>query len=708
MTHNSLRGLCWILLFMPQLVKAGLWSGPTDSTTSRKQRLILQSESFYAREKFLGQEGPNWWVRNTADGLFTVGVLPIKLKAFYTTEEGRLPNQISSFNLSVDVQQLRQNLHDAKHKHDFLTASAQLQARQQLKRQLQDAAIKHGIDTVQTTTKVPSPDELLQYSREPNVGMAVLSKRMSELQMRLNDPDYQQDMRQQKVLFAQTSGDTSLQARLINAEAKRKLDEHQQAEASYTYCKDARLFLQQFPTNEKVTYLHLQEQFRDSLGNASSGWTSWLQAIQKFDVGTVNINDHLLVANGLNLNGVDVKLKLGKLGFGAFYGQGVQAPYGSNATNRLCKGFRLGYGEEQKLRVELIWLQAEDEAQTFSDAGRKQLQNLVLGAKVMYSVGKQVKGESGYSRSLTTDLNLPGVERSSIEQLWNVENKGADAAYSKLTWRSANARSRLSGLARYTGNNYYSAGNPFLRKDNIRLEGKYDQKLFKNKLTLANTIRYDLDNPEGRKPGTSTLMNVTSVVSWRITRKWTLSPTYTLLDNYFKSSTNGVLHTRIHLAGATVVYNRILNNYTLVGSLTALRSWSPIQIMEKQQIDTLLQAGVSQQILATDFVLTNNLSQATFQFGVNWSALNQRQLTTASARCSYPILSGRLTVGHALQYLYDEQMQQRYGVLNSLQLNWGKRTTLKMTYDNQAIINLTDQSEYWNHLLWLTISILVF
>lgn len=696
-----------LLLLMPAAALGHGLQHPADTSGIKKQGLLIQSEGFAAREKYLGQSGPNVWVRNTADGFFTAGIVPIRFKAFYTTEEGSMPRQISSFAVSLDTRRLKQNLNRLQQNQDFIDAAAGHQARQLLKKQLQESATKHGLDSTRNNGSVPSPGQVLQYASEPNVGVAALSTRIAELQQRLNNPDYQEDIIRQKTLLEQTSGDTSLQARLVRAQAQQKLDAHKQAEADYAYCNEARQYLQQFTVNKKVEHLRLQEQYRDSLG-ASSGWASWLQLVQQFDAGTVNINDHPLAANGLNLNGANVTLKVGKCSFGGFYGQGMQAPYGAGVTPRTCSGLRLGYGQTDKVQADLILLQARDEGKTMTDAGRKQLNNLVFGAKVIYRISRQLKGETGYSRSLTTDENLPQGGNTSWAKLWQADNKDADAAYTRLAWRSRSDRSRVSGMARYTGAAYYSAGNPFLRRNNIRMEGRYEQKLFKNKLNLNNNLRYDIDNPQGHLPGTSRLVNFTSVLSWRITRSWMLSPTYTILDNRFRMAGGESLRTRIHLTGATVSFTRFINERTLVWSVTALRSWSQQPANNEAQTDTLLQSGMSQQTLATDLLLTNVRTLATVNVNATWSKLNQQQLTTMAMRVTYPLLSGRLEAGHGLHFLRDAFAQERYGVSNSLQLQWGKKATVRIAYDTQYIKNLTSDNRQWNHLFWLTISILVF
>jgi hypothetical protein len=107
---------------------------------------------------------------------------------------------------------------------------------------------------------------------------------------------------------------------------------------------------------------------------------------------------------------------------------------------------------------------------------------------------------------LTTDMDLPGPAESNIPS-WlgslvdaNLSSS-ADVAFSidgKYAFRESGTL--VSSSFRRVGAGYSSPGAPYLRKDNMRYEGKVEQSFLQRQMSVAAFYKRDEDNLENTKP----------------------------------------------------------------------------------------------------------------------------------------------------------------------------------------------------------------
>jgi len=228
-----------------------------------------------------------------------------------------------------------------------------------------------------------------------------------------------------------------------------------------------------------------------------------------------------LTLDGVPVNGAQVECTPGMFYVALAGGQIQSATTGlrsymsvfeEGAYRRMLAAGRLGVGARDDSHIFLNMVYGADDGGSVSrDSVFSPLtpqKNVVVGVDgrlFLLDDRLDIGGEVDYS-VLTADLDAPGPAGTNIPS-WlgsfadaNITSS-ADVAFSldgKYAFRESGTL--MSSSFRRVGAGYSSPGAPYLRKDNMRFEGKVEQMFLQRQMSVAAFYKRDEDNLQNSKP----------------------------------------------------------------------------------------------------------------------------------------------------------------------------------------------------------------
>ncbi|TAE87421.1 MAG: hypothetical protein EAY81_04110 [Bacteroidetes bacterium] len=679
--------------------------------------LQLTSDVFYTQEPNIGQGGPNKYIRGGIQGDFSIAKLPFKLTGLVSTEHNSY-NRINNVSVSFDYARFKDNLEQNKKPtaYDF---QAQQRARSILRNQMDSLRAKSlkGRDTIGGNLNIPSTEEMLTYSSDPRMGKAILGKKISGYEEKFGNKDYQRDIEEQKAILNDVRLDTSEGAKVKLANAKHKLRQHDDAEREYEFYQQATKYIGQFDRTKQLERVRLNEVMPDSIKNKPSSLLNVLSGITKLDIGVVSVTYSPLIANGFNLKGINAEYNKNNVYTALFYGNALANYSTFFAKETLSKrgiwGGRIGYGSLNKMLFAVSFIKGQDQSSQRLEPNAKYINNVAMGAHLLYQVNKQVKLEVEYARS-SKEEGINEVEGTTaskhINNIFSNKTNQSTAFYSRLYIKSKSEATKIGFNARYIDQDYFSIGTPFLRTDNMRLEGKLDQKLWKKKVGYSHTTRFDRDNLKKTKPATSYMVNSINNITWKLNRRWMFIGNYTRI--YYHYAGFGIMPvintTQLIQLTTNVNFNRKHTQHTITFTGGKVLS-SSNQINNHADADSLIQPGIEQTNIGCNYVLFFNQINSSLNATLNYiiTENTSRNLLSAGISYSYKIIQEKWILSHGLNYSDDIGLQRRQSILNSINSNLKGKVQIKFSHDFQLVMQDNGGVKKNNHIFLLGISILL-
>lgn len=386
-------------------------------------------------------------------------------------------------------------------------------------------------------------------------------------------------------------------------------------------------------------------------------------------VGVTYPNYTPLTLSSAPVTGVNVEWNPGKF-YVAFAGgktqRAIQVPGTLNldsvvfnpAYTRMLYAARIGYGKKDGSHIILTGLYSKDDESSIPvDSNRAPVvtprANYVLGLDVSVPIVEDrftVSGELAGSM-LTGDVTTAEIESSDIPD-W-IRNLVAPNVSSVLDYayavralvRVPETDTRITASLRKIGPVYFSLGVPALRNDNLRWEGRVEQKFIRRQLSATFFYKHDQDNTYPLlKTASATVTSFGVGLGLNFTRLPYLRLEYSPYRQHYSNSADGSdIENRTTLFSAVAGYYykvlgvnantgvafssqdattfQGLSDYG-VSTLTANQSVSfpfPLSISAAVSNSTLKAADSSQQILSVDlgasytaFDIWNNSAGFTF------------------------------------------------------------------------------------------------
>lgn len=679
--------------------------------------LSVSSDGFYTKEPSIGQGGPNRYVRAGLLGDFSIATLPFRLTGLISTEHSNY-NRINNVSVSFDYARFKRNLAQYK-KPAAIDFQAQQRARSILRSQMDSLRAKSlkGRDTIDGNLNIPSTDEMINYTNDPRMGKAILAKKIAGYEEKFSNKDYLRDIEEQKLVLNDTKLDTSEQAKVKLANAKNKLRQHNDAEREYEFYQQATKHINQFERTKELERLRLDNTLPDSLKNKPSRLLNVLSGITKLDMGVVTVVYSPLIANGFNIRGINAEYNKNNLYTAFFYGNALANYSNFFAKETLSKrgvwGGRIGYGSLTKMLFALSIIKGRDQSSLRIDPNAKYINNVAIGAHLQYQVTKQIKLEAEYARS-SKEEGINEVETTTtskhINNIFSSRSNQSAAFYTRLSIKSKSEATKFGFNMRYIDKDYLSIGTPFLRTDNMRLEGKLDQKFWKGKVIYSHTTRFDRDNLKRSKPATSYLVNSMNNVTWKLNRRWMFIGNYTQLYYHYAGFGIDPIKNITQLIQLTtnLNFNRKRTQHTITFTAGKILS-SSNQINSRSELDSTAQPGIEQTNVGCNYVLffnrINSSLNATMNYIINENTSGN--LLSASISYSYKIAQEKWILSHGLNYSDDVGLQNRQSVFNSINSNLNGKIQIKFSHDFQLVTYNSDGARKFNHIFLMGIYILL-
>ncbi len=253
-------------------------------------------------------------------------------------------------------------------------------------------------------------------------------------------------------------------------------------------------------------------------------------------IGVTYPNYTPLTLNEVPVTGGNVEWNPGKFYLAAAGGQtqrAVRLPGFADDTLRFDPAFkrnlyagRIGYGRRNAGHFFLTFLHAKDDAGSIpfdSTRGRPitPAANYVLGLEVVAPIVKDVLQFEGelVGTMLTGDVEAAAIGGKDIEDVpeWlrnlldpKISSVLDYAATGRVALRIPESDTRASGSVRLIGPGFFSLGAPSIRSDQLRWDGRVEQRLLKRRILLTGSVRAEHDNIVDWKSST------TSLSSWSV------------------------------------------------------------------------------------------------------------------------------------------------------------------------------------------------
>jgi hypothetical protein len=539
--------LCIIisLLILPVSV-----TGQTDSSHFQfhgSNTLVGQ----YSNMQSIGSEIPPSFYRNDLKMNLTVYDVPISASFFLTSLQKDYRQSINNFRIYLDVAALvkTKKLADAKS-----LASSSVSKLESAQGELEK------YKTQLNTSVLDNVKDLEIVRKECDKAKEELTDATSKGQQEVEKARAKYDDLQAKLADAQAKAD-DIKARLAGAEASleqvtAQLEQAKSLATSPDLVKNA-------------------ESYAKGKGMSKTG--RFLTNFTTLEIGKCRPDYSELTIKGIAVSGVNVEFTPG-LFYSAFAMGKVKRPimpslHAKPAFRQNLIFGKIGVGRKNESHIYITFMQVEEDVNSLpADLGLDSLHidtlrirpraNTVIGTEAKLAFFKKkftIEGEFAVSM-LTRDTQSPGLdlENSDVPK-WLIDflkpnmSSSADFAYNVKSTLNLETTIVTVGL-KMVGPGYESLGNPNLIHDRVTYEGRIDQTLVKNQVSLSGYYRQSHDNLIDWKKGTTDTRAYGIIAGLRFPKLPYLQFSYT---PYFQETESDTfkLNNSVRVISASTGYN---------------------------------------------------------------------------------------------------------------------------------------------------------
>ena len=515
-------------------------------------RLTIQAQ--VSDNTYEAQGLPRNYLRAFVNTDISIGGLPLKLDYVYTTESNSGMHRINNYRITFDYQTFYNN-------------------------------IKKGVD------KNISLDRNKKLAGLTEIDITKVNKDFSDITRKLQSKNYKKSLTKHKDILMLAEKDSSFKKTYRYKKSLQFINEHEvqlkqlaelekakQAYLKYSRMADTYAGIKELDITKPSGFKKAAQKYgynRPALG--------FLLSLRKFDLGTFDPDYSQLVLSGVSLTGVNIELNVSRFYTAFTWGASqinFENPFSVNLSgSRVIAHGRVGFGRKEKSLFAISILRGKDaNANIISDSNGSfyiSSTNYVIGADYTYQINENSRFSLEYARTIldeSDNLNRKVNELQQFENLLNIDKSKYTSAWNaRIETTLMETRTKLSATFRQVDPYYYSFGTPFLRKDNLRLELKGEQPLWKNQLNVGLTYRYDSDNIHLLKEGTS--VNHTYIFKTTFRRKkWPFisliySPSYQrFYSNQFKTVIN--TETKLYSLTSGYTFNKQMTQTNLTANYT--------------------------------------------------------------------------------------------------------------------------------------------
>jgi hypothetical protein len=194
--------------------------------------------------------------------------------------------------------------------------------------------------------------------------------------------------------------------------------------------------------------------------------------------------------------------EIGTVKLDAVYGQALKRIEAQQTPERTMQALNASYNYDNKLKINALYMKADDEDADGIALGTDYYGNTVMGAALEYSPSYDFNVQVNWAKSDTEDLQTgETADVDAPEDTFIGNDSALDASF------NANLGGFYNITAKYsiTGLNFKSFGNPWKSVDVQTINAANTIRLFENKFTLSGGISINNDNLSDNKATTTTV-----------------------------------------------------------------------------------------------------------------------------------------------------------------------------------------------------------
>lgn len=499
----------------------------------------LRSENYLSDGRFDYQQIPLSYSRNSLDAQVSIGDLPFRAGFLYTTESVNINSFYFSFDYNTYKNNVVKTLNENRARHASENLNKDLQLQQQL--------MQVNQDRFQIDNELQSPEyqkNLINYKRDLEYGET--------------DSVFKQTKRYRR---ARLSVEADSLKRLQYNDLGR-MEEKLNAESIKT---NPKLYNKDVINDDRKLKLAYKE---SGIKQPAYGI---FNSIRRFDIGTFTPRYNVLMLDGVQAFGLNLEVNKGGVYFAVCGGEMRSGLINYTLYNRYKTTFtaiRAGIKEEKKYSLIFSGVRGNGISQNrMAEMQGGYLSNQVFGAEAAYFITKNVQVRAEYATSSQAEEKTSQYDLTLLKEQRREPFGFSDACFFNVTYNSPNASTQLDLSYQQTGPGYFSVAAPYIRRDNRKIETRFNQKLYKSVWSMFTSLRADRDNLYKTKSGT-TLTNWVTLGTKISPPKFpflivSVSPLwqYTYISSLQTSITN-----KVNLYNVLVGYNyfteNVVNNTT--------------------------------------------------------------------------------------------------------------------------------------------------
>lgn len=441
----------------------------------------IQTEGVFSNMSQPLQAIPYNYVRFILRGDIKIGLIPLKLHSIVSTEHQGRYNPINIVGLSFNQNEFRSAL---KQK---IVQEIKSESNRKNK-SLQNLPLEMKLDDrIAYLNSIKTPDTLT--SRNKNLISDSIPSKLSLGTQHIPDSNYALSYEYDSLIKVK---ETLVQIRIKN----------------------------DIEVNKEIYSLDNDRKFRSLL--REKGYNSPLYkllfSLDNFELGNCTPEFGKLALTNTLLTGINIQLNLSKWYVGAAAGSLVSQNRIDVLQNVIKNtptfAVKTGIGNPEKsfLGIQYVKFDGHEAMinDTFLDNGNISTltDNKILGFSAQFWVNRDFKvyAEVNTSNNTTfsgrSEIKNSNVRISNLKDIFTGEaNRNAILTYASYNFRLI--KSKIFFEFRRIDPYYFSAGMPFLRRDNQRYEFRYTQILLKNKAEVSISSRKDADNLSRQKISTT-------------------------------------------------------------------------------------------------------------------------------------------------------------------------------------------------------------
>ncbi|MBP9180670.1 MAG: hypothetical protein KBG24_09265 [Bacteroidia bacterium] len=651
----------------------------TDSLKTKSVKISgsLSSESVVSDARLPYQTLPASYSRLVFQPRIDLGILPLYGSLFLTTEQFSVSHPIHNFSLSFD----------------YLTFTDRLRKQVAAKKKYDDSIM--GADT-----------NLLKYGQ--------LKSRYNELSLQMKNPRYTKQLEKDKRILALSSKDTLATNKDLNLQnAQLRLKQHELHMQEMKKIEDMLPSLEAYSRDKRVT----QEGKSLESGGLKSDMKKYglnssrinhLLAIKRFDIGNTSPDYSELTIKGLSINGINVEYNPGKFYTAFAYGKTVNQfanPFGNSfREGRKILAARLGYGEKEGSLICATVMKGWDGNDSYVNDSNfvyyEPKENTVVSLYGKWKWKEHLQLESEYAGSINTARNSTAEKNDLIEKPKGLtgmfsqafSQKGHQAFNVKASSTIKESGTELMLAYRNVQGQYYSFGNPFLRPDNKRTEGKVVQGFFKKQVSLTGSFRRDEDNILSQKQFSTitNLYNYTADFHFRNTPFLVVSYAPSLQHYKGTDANNYVSKTRVYSVSTGYTCKIRTSFYTLT-LLYSNQSFDSRFFNSKYAVQMYSVAPQVQFKNGLQVFGNGTLTQA--------NGNDSMQVKQASAGAAF-IFKNKMRLTGSLFFTEDKVIQSRTGLQTGWGMPLGKKGRIDLTGEYHWIDEYRKATSNSTQMIW--------